>query len=59
MDMKIESALALINELQEENHDKEVVIDLLHEDVADRDELIRSLKGQLQNLKLDRTYAVG
>lgn len=59
MDMKLKAALERVSELEDELIDQQVVIDLLYEDINDRDELVRSLKGQLQNLKIDRTYAVG
>ena len=59
MDHKLSAALTRIIELESELEEQIVIQDLLHEDIADRDYRIRSLKGQLQNLKLDATYSTG
>ena len=58
MDPKLKAAIERVSELEDELIDQQVVIDLLHEDIEDLKGLNRSLMGQLQNLKLDRTYAV-
>ncbi len=58
MGQNIQAAIERIKELDALIDDQQILIDLLYEDIADRDTLIRSLTGQLWNLRLDRRYEV-
>lgn len=50
--------IARIIELESQLEDAYVKIDLQGADLEDRDGQIRSLKGQLQQLRIDRRYEV-
>jgi hypothetical protein len=52
------AAIARILELEQQLEDAYVKIDLLGEEVQDKEYVIASLKGQLQNLRIDRRYEV-
>jgi hypothetical protein len=52
-------ALNRIQELEQSLEDAHVIIDLQREELWEKEEMIASLKGQLQNLRIDRRYEVG
>lgn len=52
-------AIERILELEAQLEDAYVVIDLCREEIQDKEELIASLRGQLQLLRFDRRYEVG
>ena len=58
MDLNLKIALERIRELESLADDRQVLIDLQQEDISERDIMIRSLRGQLQNLIVDRRYEV-
>lgn len=57
--MKLTTAIAKIQDLEDLLAHYVVVTDLLEQENEDKEELIRSLKGQLQILRIDRRYEVG
>ncbi len=58
MDRNLKIALARVKELEEDLDAQAIRIELLLESVHELEEINRALKGQLQNLRLDRRYEV-
>ena len=58
MDRNLKIALERVVELEHDLEAEGIRNDLLLEALYERDEQIKALKGQLQNLRLDRRYEV-